>query len=86
MVSFVQQELVQGVLRKVEELLTVPRSHFEHAQLLRYTTGQEFPPHHDYNIRDEPYPGGARILTVFFYFNDVDEGGETEFPTLKLSK
>jgi prolyl 4-hydroxylase len=27
----------------------------------------------------------VRILTVFLYLNDVEEGGETDFPTLGLS-
>ncbi len=29
--------------------------------------------------------GGVRILTVFLYLNDVEEGGGTNFPRLNLT-
>jgi hypothetical protein len=58
----------------------------EHTILLRYLPGQENGPHHDYLLPsfdgNEPHPDmpGQRASTVFCYLNDVDEGGETDFP------
>ena len=42
--------------------------------------------HHDYNYEDVDTPTGNRVLTFFMYLSDVEEGGETEFPTLGISK
>jgi prolyl 4-hydroxylase len=30
-------------------------------------------------------PAGHRIYTMFLYFSDVEEGGETDFPDLGIS-
>jgi prolyl 4-hydroxylase len=38
--------------------------------------------HHDYIEHDIERPQGVRILTVFLYLNDVEEGGGTNFPLL----
>lgn len=37
--------------------------------------------HHDSAGRSRPYIG-SRVYTAFAYLNDVEEGGETNFPTL----
>jgi hypothetical protein len=58
----------------------------EHATLLRYLPGEQYRPHRDYlppsapGNTDAPDMPGQRVNTVFCYLNDVDEGGETEFP------
>ena len=50
-------------------------------QILRYEPGQEYRPHLD------AIPGIAnqRVLTFLVYLNDGYEGGETDFPELRLS-
>lgn len=51
-------------------------------QILRYQPGQYNRMHGDYIIQDTTRRMGGRILTFFLYFNDVEEGGETEFSRL----
>ncbi len=59
--------------------------HAEHLTVLRYAPGEQYRPHRDYLPagaieRDRPQAGNRR-RTICVYLNDVDAGGETEFPT-----
>lgn len=47
----------------------------EPLQILRYSPGQEYRPHHD----ALPHTDNQRILTMLVYLNDGYEGGETLF-------
>lgn len=47
----------------------------EPLQILRYTPGQEYRPHHD----ALPHTDNQRILTMLVYLNDAYEGGATIF-------
>ena len=53
-------------------------------QVLRYTEGQKYEPHHDYfsDPVNKQY-GGHRYATVLMYLNNVTLGGETVFPTAR---
>ena len=42
-------------------------------------------PPDDYIVYEDEKPQGPRILTVFFYLNDVDAGGGTRFNTLNIT-
>lgn len=58
--------------------------HAEHLTVLRYEPGQQYRPHRDYVPpgtveRDHP-EAGNRARTICVYLNDVEAGGETEFP------
>eukprot|EP00903_Cladosiphon_okamuranus_P005392 g5381.t1 len=83
--------LLQGIDRRVEEFTRVPKSHQEQVQVLKYDKGQRYTAHHDFfnpkmYQKDERtmrnMDGGRknRMVTVFWYLSDVEEGGETIFP------
>lgn len=62
--------------------------HAEYLTVLRYQPGQEYRPHRDYvppgSIeRDRPHAGN-RQRSICVYLNDVEAGGETEFPLAKV--
>jgi prolyl 4-hydroxylase len=73
---------VAPVVERMENLTGMSRVHAEHLQLLRYEFSQMYEIHHDYIEIDRMRYSGVRILTVFLYLNDVEEGGETHFPLL----
>jgi prolyl 4-hydroxylase len=53
--------------------------------VLNYQLGQFYKTHHDANPQNYHMPAGHRVYTMFLYFSDVDEGGETDFPELGIS-
>lgn len=73
------------ILEKIETLTGVPDSNHEYLQLLEYQVGQFYQQHHDYIDFHNQREQGVRILTVFLYLNDVEEGGGTNFPKLDLT-
>ena len=50
-----------------------------------YYIGQKYITHHDYGSEEVHLACGPRILTFFLYLSDVEEGGETNFPTLGIA-
>jgi prolyl 4-hydroxylase len=54
-------------------------------QVLKYELGQKYTVHHDYGAEDIHLACGPRILTFFLYLSDVEEGGETAFPSLNIA-
>jgi prolyl 4-hydroxylase len=52
--------------------------------VLKYEVGQRYKEHHDFISRDLRLPAGPRILTFYLYLSDVEEGGETSFPSLGI--
>ncbi|MGH2506907.1 MAG: 2OG-Fe(II) oxygenase, partial [Ktedonobacteraceae bacterium] len=78
-----------GVVRsRMATLAGLPVEHAEPLAVLRYAPGQEYKPHQDYFVGTTAtdshtnIQGGQRAVTVFAYLNDVESGGETEFPEL----
>ena len=76
---------VRRVLRKIEEVTGVPSQNYESFQVLKYELNQFYRVHHDYGAEDVNLACGPRILTFFLYLSDVEEGGETSFPSLGIS-
>ena len=76
---------VQNINRKISEITQVPVENFEAFQVLRYQIGQKYSVHHDASPVQSKQASGARILTFFLYLSDVEEGGETAFPTLNVA-
>ena len=79
--------LIADVDRRICNMLGIDSSFSEVIQGQYYETGQEFKVHTDYFEDDqlEQWTGerGQRTYTFMVYLNDVEEGGETEFPRLK---
>jgi prolyl 4-hydroxylase len=78
-----EDALVQGVNKRLSELTGINETNAEHLQLLRYEPGQYYRTHNDYIDHNINRQQGVRILTVFLYLNDVEEGGETKFDIIK---
>ncbi|MFC5528205.1 prolyl hydroxylase family protein [Cohnella yongneupensis] len=78
-----ENELVLKVETRVSELMGIPVSHAEPLQILHYKAGDQYKPHYDYFTTGQVV--NNRISTLVMYLNDVEEGGETYFPSLRLS-
>mmetsp|Transcript_5862 Transcript_5862/g.5259 ORF Transcript_5862/g.5259 Transcript_5862/m.5259 type:complete len:351 (+) Transcript_5862:37-1089(+) len=76
---------VQSATRKIEEVVNIPSINYESYQILQYNIGQLYRTHHDAGARQINLACGPRILTFFLYLSDVEEGGETAFPTLDIA-
>jgi prolyl 4-hydroxylase len=76
---------VKSVTKKIEAVTGVPSVNYESFQVLRYELGQKYVAHHDYGHDEVHLACGPRILTFFLYLSDVEEGGETGFPTLNIA-
>jgi hypothetical protein len=74
--------------RIFSEVLNMPVENMEALKVIRYQQGQHFATHDDAVGQmdtkpngtawcHEPYPN--RVITLFVYLNDVEEGGETIF-------
>jgi prolyl 4-hydroxylase len=63
----------------------------ESPQVLHYAPGETFGPHHDFldpriaALKPELAQNGQRLATFLIYLNGEFEGGETQFPGLKLT-
>lgn len=77
--------IVQRITERIQSVLTIPSYHYEPFQLLKYGKGEKYITHHDYSFEELRLACGPRILTVFLYLSDVEEGGETNFPSLQIS-
>ena len=73
---------VATVRQRIEDVTGVPQINYEYLQLLKYEVGQFYKAHNDYIVKHKDQPHGPRLLTFFIYFNEVEEGGGTQFPEL----
>lgn len=87
-----QMDVVTEILRaRISAATRLPEPIFEIPQVMHYSVGQEFKPHHDFlDSRQEAHAGdlarrGQRIGTFLIYLNENFEGGETEFPKVGIS-
>lgn len=84
-------DVVFEVLRaRISAATRLPVPIFEPLQVLHYSVGQQFRPHHDFLDPNVPEYAreislhGQRIGTMLIYLNDGYEGGDTIFPKLGL--
>ncbi|XP_024522657.1 prolyl 4-hydroxylase 1 isoform X1 [Selaginella moellendorffii] len=76
--------MIQAIERRIAVYSMIPVENGELLQVLRYEPNQYYKPHHDYfsdqfNLKR----GGQRVATVLMYLSDVEEGGETIFPSVQ---
>eukprot|EP00439_Symbiodinium_sp_Y106_P078346 s744_g17.t1 len=94
------QAEVPALITKIVATKTIPgalldctRRQLEACQIIRYQEGEFFKLHGDYSTSGTRSSAGfvnsSRLATLFVYLNDIQQGGETEFPNasppLKIS-
>jgi prolyl 4-hydroxylase len=80
-----EDPVVKSVASRIETLTQIPFNNSESLQLLRYEEGQYYKIHNDYIPYEKERNEGVRVLTIFLYLSDVEEGGGTNFPELNLT-
>ena len=74
-----QDQIITNVQKRVELWTQLNISHQEDMQVLRYGVGQKYSPHYDSIVEESP-----RMATVLLYLTDVEQGGETSFPNVRI--
>jgi prolyl 4-hydroxylase len=75
--------------KRIAAVTHYPVDHGEDLYLLNYKKTQQYKPHYDW-FGDEVEEGrevrkhGERVATMIIYLSQVEEGGETWFPKIKL--
>ena len=83
-----QDPLIKMVSHKVAKLTGTSIDNQEPLQVVRYTEGGFFNPHHDACDGSAEFcdrmnkDKGPRYITILIYLNDNFQGGETEFPLI----
>lgn len=83
--------VIHEVSKRFSILVKLPINNAEQFQLVHYGPGTEYKPHFDSFDKNTDegkknwFPGGQRLITALGYLNDVDEGGETDFPKINVS-
>lgn len=80
-----EDETVERIEKRVCELTNLPWAFLEPLQVVRYSKGQQYRPHHDYFKSVGP-DDAQRTTSVFVYLQSVSEscGGATFFPKLNM--
>lgn len=84
---------LKSIERKTASLVRLPVNHQEPVQVLRYGQTEKYDSHHDFfepslyqqdpdTLRLIENGRRNRMITVFWYLSDVEEGGETVFPAV----
>ncbi|CAO1333269.1 unnamed protein product [Diamesa hyperborea] len=82
-----ENEIVARISRRVEDMTGLTTSSSEELQTQNYGIGGHYELHYDFTPKtDEPFTTntGNRIATVLFYLSDVEKGGATVFPYIKV--
>lgn len=86
-----EDEFISRLDRRIADLMHWPIENGEGFQILNYQIGGEYRAHFDYFPPSELgshlhlMRGGQRVSTLVMYLNDVEEGGETTFPSVGIS-
>eukprot|EP00899_Mesostigma_viride_P000751 jgi/Mesvir1/10677/Mv13768-RA.1 len=79
-----QDPVVVRIEKRIADVTHIPAENGEGLHVLRYQSTQKYDAHFDYfhdpkNVQN----GGNRLATVLMYLTDVEEGGETLFPSAR---
>ncbi|KAG8502028.1 hypothetical protein CXB51_002098 [Gossypium anomalum] len=67
--------------KKIAKVTSIPQSHGEAFNVLRYEIGQKYDSHYDaFNPSEYGPQLSQRVASFLLYLSDVEEGGETMFP------
>lgn len=86
-----ENPFIKKLDKRIATVMNWPVENGEGIQILNYKIGGEYKPHFDYFPKDDsgsaPHlkKGGQRVSTLVMYLNDVEEGGETVFPSIGFS-
>lgn len=82
---------VQDVSKRISSIVSVDLKNVEDIQVVHYSVSQEYQAHFDaYDVSTKAgkravTSAGQRIFTALIYLNDVEKGGETDFPNLGIT-
>lgn len=81
-------ELTSIIYDKISSTIGIDSDKFENIEIIKYESGELFDVHVDYFMSNTEKKhflrGGQRIGTVILYLNEVESGGETFFPRLRI--
>ncbi|PAN21208.1 hypothetical protein PAHAL_3G450300 [Panicum hallii] len=82
-----EDKVIRRIEKRIADYTSIPVENGEGLQVLHYEVGQKFDPHFDtsengYNTKN----GGPRQATFLMYLSDVEDGGETVFPSAKAKR
>lgn len=81
-----QDKIIRGIEKRIADFTFIPVEHGEGLQVLHYEVGQKYEPHYDYfHDQYNTKNGGQRIATLLMYLSDIEAGGETVFPSVKVN-
>ncbi|MAP67453.1 MAG: hypothetical protein CMF80_07135 [Candidatus Marinimicrobia bacterium] len=83
--------ITKKIAERIAKIVNIPLSHAEIYQVIYYDETQEYRSHYDGWLHNNSEKsnrcmkyGGQRVATALCYLNDVEEGGCTGFPRLKI--
>ncbi|KAG2629705.1 prolyl 4-hydroxylase 5-like [Panicum virgatum] len=77
-----QDQVIRRIEKRIADYTSVPLENGEGLQVLHYQVGQKYDPHFDYTENGYVTKnGGPRQATLLMYLSDVEDGGETVFPS-----
>ncbi|XP_075148853.1 prolyl 4-hydroxylase subunit alpha-2-like [Haematobia irritans] len=80
-----ENRFLDKISQRLQDITGLSIRDGEYLQVVNYGIGGHYGPHHDFFPKQEKDMKGNRILTALFYINDVELGGATAFPALKLA-
>ena len=87
--KYENSKAAQAFLQTSSQMVRLHPSQAEPLSVIKYGIGALYDPHHDTfsseTLKLYTPEAGNRILTCLLYLNDVEEGGETNFPELGIT-